>query len=280
MDISLIGYRAIVCGSTQGIGRAAAIELASLGASVTLVARNPEKLEQVCRELPVRRDVAEHTGKAASARAATQTHRWFAADFADPASVQEAIRTELTHQSAAGPYTILVNNTGGPPGGPIADAPPEAFLAAFRSHLICNHLLVQALLPGMKSVNFGRIINIISTSVRAPIPGLGVSNTIRAAVANWAKTLAAELAPFGITVNNVLPGFTDTERLRQLFTDRATRENKPPEQVTADAIATIPAGRLGRAEEIAAAVAFLATPASSYITGINLPVDGGRTQSL
>ena len=240
----------------------------------------PERLEQVCRELPVRRDVAERTGKAAGGGSAGQVHRWFAADFADPANVQEAIRTELAHQSAAGPYTILVNNTGGPAGGPVAEAQPEAFLAAFRSHVLCNQLLVQALLPGMKSAGYGRIINIISTSVKAPIPGLGVSNTIRAAVANWAKTLATELAPFGITVNNVLPGFTDTERLKQLFTARAQKEGKTLEEVTKAAIGTIPAGRLARAEEVAAAVAFLAMPAASYINGINVPVDGGRTQSL
>lgn len=281
MDISLIGKRALVCGSTQGIGRAAAIELASLGASVTLVARNPEKLEQVCRELPVRRDVAEHSGKAAGgAGSGGQVHRWFAADFSEPSNVQEAIRTELAHQSAAGPYVILVNNTGGPAGGPVAEAQAEAFVAAFRSHVVCNQLLVQALLPGMKAAGYGRIINIISTSVKAPIPGLGVSNTIRAAVANWAKTLSTELAPFGITVNNVLPGFTDTERLKQLFTARATKEGKTLEEVTKASIATIPAGRLGRAEEVAAAIAFLATPAAAYINGINVPVDGGRTQSL
>ena len=281
MDISLIGKRALVCGSTQGIGRAAAIELASLGASVTLVARNPERLEAVCKELPVRRDIAEHSGKAGGVSGgAGQTHRWFAADFSDPSAVQEAIRTELAHASAAGPYTILINNTGGPAGGPIADASPDAFVAAFRSHLVCNHLLVQALLPGMKDAKYGRIVNIISTSVKAPIPGLGVSNTSRAAVANWAKTLATELAPFGITVNNVLPGFTDTERLKQLFTARATKEGKSLEEVTKASIATIPAGRLGRAEEVAAAIAFLATPAAAYINGINVPVDGGRTQSL
>lgn len=277
MNISLVGKRALVCGSTQGIGRAAAIELASLGASVTLVARNPERLEATCRELPVRGDVAGH---AAAGNPAAQVHRWFAADFSDPAAVQEAIRTELTHESAAGPYTILINNTGGPAGGPIADAAPDAFVAAFRSHVVCNQLLVQALLPGMKSAGYGRIINIISTSVKAPIPGLGVSNTIRAAVANWAKTLATEIAPFGITVNNVLPGFTDTDRLKQLFTARATKEGKSLEEVTKASIATIPAGRLGRAEEVAAAIAFLATPAASYINGINVPVDGGRTQSL
>jgi len=272
MDLSLLGKRALVCGSTQGIGRAAAIELAALGASVTLVARNPERLEAVCNELPVPRDVA--------AKGQPQHHRWFAADFADPDAVAQALRANLAKHSSEAPCTILINNTGGPPGGAIAEAQPDAFIAAFRSHIVCNQILVQALLPGMKSAAYGRIINIISTSVKAPIPGLGVSNTIRAAVANWAKTLATELAPFGITVNNVLPGFTDTERLKQLFTARAAKEGKTLEQVTHDMIATIPAGRLGRAEEVAAAIAFLATPAAAYINGINMPVDGGRTQSL
>ena len=253
MDISLIGKRALVCGSTQGIGRAAAIELAALGASVTLVARNPERLAAVCKELPTT------PGRGGA------DHRWFAADFADPSAVEQAIRADLAQHASAPPYTILINNTGGPAGGPIADAQPDAFVAAFRSHVVCNQILVQALLPGMKSAGYGRIINIISTSVKAPIPGLGVSNTIRAAVANWAKTLATELAPLGITVNNVLPGFTDTERLKQLFTARATKEGKTLEEVTKASISTIPAGRLGRAEEIAAAIAFLATPAAAYI---------------
>ena len=147
-------------------------------------------------------------------------------------------------------------------------------------HLLTGQTLVQALVPGMKAATFGRIINIISTSVKAPIPNLGVSNTIRAAVANWAKTLAGELASFGITVNNVLPGFTDTQRLAELFKGRAAKTGKTYEAVVQDAIASIPAGRLGKPEEIAAAVAFLASPAAAYINGINVPVDGGRTQSL
>ncbi|MEZ6243221.1 MAG: SDR family oxidoreductase [Phycisphaerales bacterium] len=262
MEMTLTGRRALVCGSTQGIGRAAAVELASLGARVTLFARTEASLRQVCGELPTPSD---------------QAHDWLAADFADPDSVHAAIASKLDD---AAPYHILVNNTGGPPGGPIADATPEAFLKAFNQHVVNNQILVQALLPGFRKAKYGRIINIISTSVKAPIPGLGVSNTTRGAVASWAKTLAGELAKDNITVNNVLPGFTDTARLEQLFRAKADKTGKTYEQVRDEAIAGIPAGRLGLPEEIAAAVAFLATPAAAYINGINIPVDGGRTQSL
>lgn len=262
MDLSLIGRRAFVCGSTQGIGRAAAMELARLGAEVTLAARDAERLERTAAELP-----AEHG----------QRHGWVVADFADPAAVEAALGGVI---DPARPHHVLVNNTGGPKGGPASEAAPEEFVAAFRMHLVCNQILVRSLLPGMKQAGYGRIVNVISTSVKAPIPGLGVSNTIRAAVANWAKTLAGELAPFGITVNNVLPGFTDTARLAELFNAKAAKSGRTYEQVLAEAVATIPAGRLGRAEEVAAAVGFLASPAASYITGVNLPVDGGRTQSL
>ncbi len=262
MNTSLAGKRALVCGSTQGIGRAAAAQIASLGAQVTLMARNEERLKATAAELPAKDGVR---------------HRWVAADFTDAAAVGAAAKSAV---ESGGPFHVLVNNTGGPPGGTAHEATPEQFLAAFRSHLVCNQLLVQALLPGFKAEKYGRIINIISTSVKAPIPGLGVSNTIRAAVANWAKTLAGELAPFGITVNNVLPGFTDTARLTELFQAKATKTGKPLDEVRREAIAGIPAGRLGDPEEIGAAVAFLATPAASYINGINLPVDGGRTQSL
>lgn len=179
-----------------------------------------------------------------------------------------------------GPVHILVNNTGGPPSGPLIEAEPQAFERAFANHVISNQLLVQAVLPGMKSSGYGRIINIISTSVKQPIPGLGVSNTIRAAVANWAKTLAGELGPFGITVNNVLPGYTDTARLGSLIQARAQRSGVPEDAVRREMISQIPLGRLARPEEIAAAVVFLASPDASYISGINLPVDGGRTQCL
>lgn len=262
MNLSLTSRRALVCGSTQGIGLAAAAELAALGAWVTLMARDGSRLAAAAADLP-----AAHG----------QTHNYVVADFSDPDAVAAAVRPAI---DPARPYHILINNTGGPPGGPAAEAAPEAYLSAFRMHVLTNQVLAQALIPGMKAARYGRIINIISTSVKAPIPGLGVSNTVRAAVANWAKTLAGELAPSGITVNNILPGFTDTARLTSLFQARSEKSGKPYEQVLGEALATIPAGRLGRAEEIAAAIAFLATPAASYITGINLPVDGGRTQSL
>jgi 3-oxoacyl-[acyl-carrier protein] reductase len=262
MNLSLQNRRALVCGSTQGIGRAAAMEIAALGASVTLLARNPDQLRVVMNELP---------------KAVGQTHDYLVADFSDPTKVGEAIKSA---SDPARPYHILVNNTGGPKGGPLADATDDEFLAAFKMHVIGNQTLLRAVVGGMKAAKYGRIINIISTSVKAPIENLGVSNTIRAAVANWAKTLATELGPHGITVNNVLPGFTDTARLDQLFKAKADKTGKTQAEVLSAAIATIPAGRLGEAAEIAAAVAFLASPAAAYINGINLPVDGGRTPSL
>jgi 3-oxoacyl-[acyl-carrier protein] reductase len=262
MDLSLVGRRALVCGSTQGIGRACAIELARLGAEVTLVARDANRLRATASELP-----SDHG----------QRHDWIVADFTGATAVERAVGGAI---EPARPYHVLVNNTGGPKGGPASEADPAEYEAAFRMHLVCNQILVRALLPGFKAAGYGRVVNVLSTSVKAPIPGLGVSNTIRAAVANWAKTLAMELAPFGITVNNVLPGFTDTVRLEELFKARAAKSGQPYEEVVKNAVATIPAGRLGRPEEVAAAVAFLATPAAGYINGINLPVDGGRTQSL
>lgn len=267
MNTSLHGYRALVCGASQGIGLAAAQELAALGASVTLVARNVDRLKNAARHLPL-------------VPGTEQGHRWFAADFTSPDAVREAVKTELSHTSAAGPYTILVNNTGGPPGGTAIDAKLEEFTAAFNAHVICNQILVQALVPAMKAAKFGRIVNIISTSVKAPIPGLGVSNTIRGAVASWAKTLAGELGPHGITVNNVLPGFTDTERLSSLIGTRATKAGASTDQVKNEMIATIPAGRFAKPEEVGAAIAWLCTPAAAYVNGVNLPVDGGRLPTL
>lgn len=267
MNTSLHGRRALVCGASQGIGFAAAQELAALGASVTVVARDVERLKSVAKLLPL-------------VPGAEQAHRWFAADFSRPDAVREAVKTELSHQSAAGPYTILVNNTGGPPGGTAIDAKLEEFTAAFTAHVLCNQILAQALVPAMKEAKFGRIVNIISTSVKAPIPGLGVSNTIRGAVASWAKTLAGELGPHGITVNNVLPGYTDTDRLGTLIAARAQKTGASVEQVRKDMIATIPAGRFAKPEEVAVAIAWLCTPAAAYVNGINLPVDGGRLQGL
>ena len=262
MDLNLSGKNALVCGSTQGLGWATAVELALLGANVTLLARDEAKLQARLPELDA------HLG---------QQHGYEVADFSNPDAVRAALER---HQQRVPVTHLLINNTGGPAGGPILDAQPEAFLAAFEAHLICNQLLVQALVPGMKSAGYGRIVNVISTSVKQPLPGLGVSNTIRGAVANWAKTLAGELGPFGITVNNVLPGYTRTARLHAVAGMRAQALGKPQDEVEKDMMADIPVGRFGEAAEFGAAAAFLCTPAAAYINGINLPVDGGRTSSL
>jgi 3-oxoacyl-[acyl-carrier protein] reductase len=261
MNLDLTGKNAIVCGSTQGIGKAAAIELALLGASVTLVARDEQKLKHVWGEL-------HHSGH--------QLHHHLAVDFSNPEEVKEKISEYMQKHAVH----ILVNNTGGPPGGLAIDATPEQYLAAFNSHLICNQVLAQAVVPSMKKEKYGRIINIISTSVKIPIRGLGVSNTIRGAVANWAKTLSLELAPFGITVNNVLPGATQTSRLDWLIKSKAEKAGRSEAEIREEMTREIPAGRIGEASEVAAAIAFLASPAAGYINGINLPVDGGRTGTL
>lgn len=256
--VDLHGRRAVVCGSTQGIGRASAEAIAAAGASVTLVARHAGALEQVCAGL---------------ATDAGQTHRIVQADFTDPEAVQAGVYADL---QAAGPAHILVNNSGGPPAGPAIEATTEAYLAAFTQHLLCSQLLAQTLAGGMRDEQYGRIINIISTSVVTPIRNLGVSNTIRGAMGNWGRTLASELGPFGITVNNVLPGFIRTARLNSIIQGRAGRAGSTSDEVEAGMTATVPVGRFGEPDEIAAVIAFLASPAASYINGVNLPVDGGR----
>ena len=261
MNLELIGKNALVCGSTQGIGKASAIEIAKLGANVILVARDENKLKLVLKEL-------DTTKK--------QKHNYIVADFTKP----EELKKKIEEHSKKNIVHILLNNTGGPAGGPILEAKTEEFTQAFSNHLICNHILVQAVVGGMKKEKYGRIINIISTSVKQPIKGLGVSNTTRWAVASWAKTLAGELASFGITVNNVLPGATNTERLKSLQEIRAKKAGVSFLEEQNEWLKEIPAGRFADASEIANAVAFLASPAASYINGINLPIDGGRTGSL
>jgi 3-oxoacyl-[acyl-carrier protein] reductase len=255
---TLAGRSAVVCGSTQGIGRACAVALAEAGAGVTLVARNRDALEQVRSTLP--------TG-------AGQTHYAVQADFSD---YEEVRRHVLAHLEAHGPAHVLVNNSGGPPAGPAFEGTPQAYVDAFSQHLLCNQVLVQSIAPGMRDAGYGRIINIISTSVITPIKNLGVSNTIRGAVANWARTLAAELGPSGITVNNVLPGFVATTRLGAIVQGRANRSGMSVEEVETQMKAALPARRFGEPEELGAVVAFLASPAAAYINGVNLPVDGGR----
>ncbi len=262
MKIDLTGKNAVICGSSQGIGRAIAIEFAKCGANVVLVARNEESLRKVLRELPASK---------------TQNHNFIVADFSDP----EGLRTKLYNFTTENPPVhILVNNTGGPKGGEILKADTGEFEQAFRNHLICNQIMVQALVEGMKRNEYGRIINIISTSVKQPIKNLGVSNTIRAAVANWSKTLSVELAPFGITVNNILPGATRTERLFGIFKSRSEASGKSLDEIEKEWLAEIPAGRFAEPEEPAYAAAFLASPLAGYINGINLPVDGGRLNCL
>lgn len=261
MNLELKGKRAIVCGSTQGIGRAIAIELALLGADITLMARNEAKLKATQKELP-----SLHG----------QRHEYLIADF----NFHEQLKSTIEDYAKNILVHILVNNTGGPPAGEAIDAKAEEFLSAFSAHLLCNQILVQALVPGMKKAGFGRVINIISTSVKIPIRGLGVSNTIRGAVANWSKTLSVELAPYGITVNNVLPGATMTGRLEELIKNKSEKTGKSFDEVKQEMIKEIPAGRFSEPHEIAAAAAFLASPAAGYINGINIPVDGGRTGSL
>src|SRR5579859_2948727 len=261
-NLRLDGKWALVCGASKGIGAAAARALAELGADVTLVARTEESLKETFQRLPA---------------SGTQRHGYFTADFDDPAGLKTALEAWLKKNPK---LHILVNNTGGPPGGPANTAKPEEFQAAFSRHVIGGQILVQTLLPAMRNAGYGRIINVISTSVKEPIKGLGVSNTVRGAVASWAKTLAGELGQYGITVNNVLPGFTRTGRMESLFKSRAERENRPVADIEAEARNLIPLGRIADPEEIAAAIAFLASPAASYITGVSLPVDGGRIQGL
>ncbi len=258
MNLHLKNKNALVCGSTQGIGKATAIALAEEGVHVTLLARNEKALQSVLEELPNSGD---------------QQHSYLVADFSDLENVRKAV-------SENSDFHILINNTGGPKSGAIYEASPEQFSEAFQMHIVVNQILVQALVPFMKEQGFGRIINIISTSVKEPIPGLGVSNTIRNAVANWSKTMAGELAEFGITMNNVLPGFTDTARLDQIITAKANKANTSEEEMVAIMKGYVPAKRFAKPEETAAAVTFLASEKASYITGINLPVDGGRTKSL
>jgi 3-oxoacyl-[acyl-carrier protein] reductase len=258
MNLKIQQKNALVCGSTQGIGKSTAILLAEEGVNVTLISRNEEKLKAVLAELPNKH----------------QNHNYLVADFSNPTKLKQVLEASELQ------FHILVNNTGGPAGGPIFNAKIEEFESAFTQHLKCNHVLVQTLVPFMKEECFGRIVNVISTSVKQPLDGLGVSNTIRGAVASWSKTLANELGEFGITVNNVLPGATSTERLNAIISAKSNKLGKSFEEVAETMKNASPAKRFAKPEEIANAIVFLTSGKASFINGINVPVDGGRTKSL
>jgi 3-oxoacyl-[acyl-carrier protein] reductase len=261
MNLSLEGKFAVVCGSTQGIGLAIAEELALLGANCTLIARNEEALKAAVHNLDI---------------ALRQQHGYLVADFNKPDEVGKVIMGHVVKN----PIHILVNNSGGPPAGPIIEATEESFLNTFNQHLICNHILTKAVVPSMKKEGYGRIINVISTSVKIPLKNLGVSNTIRGAVASWAKSMANELGQFNITVNNVLPGFTSTQRLSSIIEGTAKRGNVVVDIVEKNMKEEVPMKRFADVSEVAAVAAFLASPAASYVNGVSIPVDGGRTGSI
>ena len=262
MKLQLNGRHALVCGASRGIGRATALELAALGADVTVLARSADLLEQVVAELP-----KAHP---------EQRHAMATADMRD----SRALASTVAGIVADRPVQILVHNSGGPPAGRASEADPQAFADAFAQHVVAGQVLLQAVLPGMRDAGYGRLVNIVSTSVKEPIPNLGVSNTVRAAVAGWAKTLSGELAADGITVNNVLPGFTETGRLASLIAGRAKAQGLGEDDVAANMRAMVPAARFGKPEEVAAVAAFLCTPAAAYVNGTSIAVDGGRTRSL
>jgi 3-oxoacyl-[acyl-carrier protein] reductase len=261
MTLPLEGRHALVCGGSEGIGRASAIALAEAGATVTLLARRPDALAIACEALP---------------RPLGQAHATLVADMRETDELARVVAAYVDGR----PVHILLNNSAGPPGGPVHAAATAAVADGFRQHVLSAQVLGQAVLPGMRAAQWGRIVNVISTSVKEPIANLGVSNTIRGAMASWAKTLATELGADGITVNNVLPGYTRTQRLDQILAERAAATGKTQDAIAAGMLATVPAGRFADPAEIAAAVAFLCSPAAGYVNGINLPVDGGRTTSL
>jgi 3-oxoacyl-[acyl-carrier protein] reductase len=232
--------------------------LAKQGASILLLSRREHVLKEVAASLP------------------KGDHKILAMDLGDRASLSEILDRHL----AESPIEIFINNSAGPPGGALLPALEEDLSQAFANHILAANLIVSRILPGMKERAYGRVVNIISTSVKTPIPSLGASNTVRAAVANWAKTLSFELAPFGVTVNNVLPGYTETPRLQALVESAAIRLGKSEDEIRKLWQDRVPLGRFAQASEVAAAVAFLASSAASYVNGINFPVDGGRTASL
>lgn len=262
MNLNLTNKTALVCGASQGLGFACATELALMGANIIAASRDENKLQSAIQKLD--------TSKG-------QQHNFLVMDLSNPDAVKQTVSSFLAKDNV---IHILINNAGGPPSAPMIETNAAEIEKAFRTHLISSHVIAQLVFPGMKKAGFGRIVNITSASVKQPINGLGISNTVRAAVANWAKTLANEISSFGITVNNVLPGYTNTDRVDYLFEKQAAEQGINKGDIFKRMATSIPAGRLGEPAEFGAAVAFLCSPAAAYINGINLPVDGGRTGSL
>ena len=258
--MSLEGRWALVGGASQGIGQAAAHELAGLGAKVILMSRRHEVLEQVRAKLPN-----------------PSRHRSLAVDLERLEDVSTSLGRLIND---TGPIHIWINNTGGPKAGPLTEASPDEMERAFRGHLMSSQVILRTLLPGMKGARYGRIVNVLSTSVKVPIANLGVSNIMRAGMASWAKTLSLELGSFGITVNNILPGFTETPRLSSLVIGAAQKRQRSEDEIKNEWKEQVPLRRLADPKETAQAIAFLSSPAASYITGVSLPVDGGRTGAL
>jgi 3-oxoacyl-[acyl-carrier protein] reductase len=262
VDLGLRGKVALVAGSSQGLGRAIAEELAAEGCALTLCARGAGPLETA------REAIAKQFGVRVTAVAA------------DLAQVDAARRVAETAIREHGRVDILVTNAGGPPSGPFESHDEAAWLAAVRLTLLSAIEMARAVLPGMKERRFGRILNVTSIAAKQPVDGLILSNAVRAAVTGMARTLANETAPFGITVNNLMPGYTRTERLTELVQAIVSRESTTTEAVAARWHKEIPAGRLGEPRELAALAAFLASDRAAYITGQSIAVDGGWIRGL
>lgn len=262
MDLGLRGKVALVAASSRGLGRATAEELAAEGADLVMCARSEGPL----------REAATAIERASGVRVVA-----LPADLADPDAVDRVVAQAL---GTFGRVDVLVTNTGGPPAGPFESHSREAWHEAVRQNLDSVLNLVRPILPGMKERRWGRIINVTSITVKQPVDNLILSNSVRAAVTGFARTLATEVAPFGVTVNNVLPGYTRTQRVEELAAKTAATRGGSPADAFAAWEREIPMRRLGEPREFGALVAFLASERASYITGTSVPVDGGWIRSL
>jgi 3-oxoacyl-[acyl-carrier protein] reductase len=258
--LSLSGKRALVLGASSGIGEACAMALASQRASVTVLARNEAKLQALCSQLKVAGAMDAHA---------------VACDMDDLTGFAGAIERIQKEQ---GPIHISVHNSGGPKSGPLLEKTEDDLLGTFRRHQLTAHLLVRLLVPGMRDAGYGRFLHVLSTAAKEPVPGLGLSSTVRAGMVGWIKAMADELPP-GVTINGVLPGYVDTDRLKELEQAIGQRTGQAPAAVRKSWIDGIPEGRLARPDELGAVVLFLASPMASYIRGVCVPVEGGRMRS-